>query len=523
MKPRGLALLRGLVIAGGAAVALGGVLAFRADHWPVYLAFFVLSGVLFLPSVEVLPRIMLAVPEMATTLGFLYIGGLPIVVLRFFSPLLARLVRRSLPAAWERALVRLRSGGSAPRRELFFEGWTASEPVNLAAIAEWSLFSIGLGARWWIAASLTIDAPPVVGAGVIALAEVAGYAAWWVLARLPVYPDHTLMPPPSDAELRSAFADMSLIIALALTPFVLLISYGYQIHGLGGAVGWSLSSLGLHFVLQRLHERRLRLEEQNRRLEALNRELEHRERLSAIGRMSSVVSHQILQQLGVIGIYADLIRKIDGAEDPAEQLAQARGNAAAIENALEDVNRVLRDLLVFSKDLRLNLYGHRLDRIVTECADECRAEAGERRVALAVAPLPAVELTADKLKLKQALLNVLRNAIEATPAGGSVSVDANLADGDVEIRVADQGPGVAESEREAIFAPFFTTKESGTGLGLAIARVFVEAHGGRIWVEAPRSGRGARFVMRLPEAPRAQYSSPEVRDHCTERHKPPSS
>src|SRR6185295_3693219 len=114
----------------------------------------------------------------------------------------------------------------------------------------------------------------------------------------------------------------------------------------------------LHFMLQRLNERRLTVEEQNRRLIVLNRELEHRERLSAIGKMSSVVSHQILQQLGVIGLYADLIRNADG--DAAIAVPQMRSNAAAIEGALADVNRVLTDLLVFSKDLRLNLYTHAL-------------------------------------------------------------------------------------------------------------------------------------------------------------------
>ena len=75
-------------------------------------------------------------------------------------------------------------------------------------------------------------------------------------------------------------------------------------------------------MLQRLNERRLPVEEQNRRLEALNRELEHRERLSAIGKMSSVVSHQILQQLGVIGIYADLIRHADADADAAPRSAR---------------------------------------------------------------------------------------------------------------------------------------------------------------------------------------------------------
>jgi len=103
----------------------------------------------------------------------------------------------------------------------------------------------------------------------------------------------------------------------------------------------------------------------------------------------------------------------------------------------------------------------------------------------------------DKLKVKQAVVNVVRNAIEASPAAAEVLVRCRLADGDVEIAVADNGPGVAAADRAAIFAPFFTTKEEGSGLGLAIAREFAEAHGGAITAETSPSG-GAVFVLRLP-------------------------
>jgi signal transduction histidine kinase len=246
-------------------------------------------------------------------------------------------------------------------------------------------------------------------------------------------------------------------------------------------------------------ERRLTLEEQNRRLIVLNRELEHRERLSAIGKMSSVVSHQILQQLGVIGLYADLIRNADGAGDAAIAVPQMRSNAAAIEGALADVNRVLTDLLVFSKDLRLNLYAHALRPLLEECIDACQPAAGERQVTIRLGGA-TLELAVDKLKMKQAFVNLLRNAIEASPIGGTVAVDVGQRDGGVTIAVSDQGPGIAAADREAVFAPFFTTKERGTGLGLAIARQFTEAHGGRLWVEGTASDSGTRFVTWLPLA-----------------------
>jgi signal transduction histidine kinase len=214
--------------------------------------------------------------------------------------------------------------------------------------------------------------------------------------------------------------------------------------------------------------------------------------------MSSVVSHQILQQLGVIGIYADLIRNADAQGDAAAVVAQARKNATAIEGALGDVNRVLTDLLVFSKDLRLNLYEHPLERVVAESLDECRAEAAQRGVTLRAECPADVSLMLDKLKMKQAISNVLRNAVEASRPAGEVVLRAAVRNGSVEVAISDQGPGIPEEDREAVFAPFFTTKERGTGLGLAIARQFTEAHGGHLRAESGCDGNGATFVFSLP-------------------------
>src|SRR5262249_10574213 len=96
-----------------------------------------------------------------------------------------------------------------------------------------------------------------------------------------------------------------------------------------------------------------------------------------------------------------------------------------------------------------------------------------------------------------AVVNVLRNAIEASSRGDEVAVHARLDDGAAEIAVSDRGPGSPEADREAVFAPFFTTKERGSGLGLAIAREFAGAHGGGLRAE-PRNGGGVTLVLRLP-------------------------
>jgi signal transduction histidine kinase len=485
-------LVRGLVITGGAAVILASLLSFEPASWPVYLAYFAIAMVLYPPVVQVLPGLVIGVPSVAAGIGFLYIAGLPIIVLNLVAVLVIRAGRSALPRPWLARVPPL--AALAARRDL---GGGGSQLLS-EFVPESATYALGLGMRWAVVSQLAGSTPPSAAPWAMAAAEACGYAVWAALSILPIYPDRTLLPLADREGLRSAIADMRLIFPLALTPSVYLIAYGYQTGGLTGATGWALATLGLHLMLRRMNERRLMLEEQNRQLVSLNRELEHRERLSAIGKMSSLVSHQILQQLGVIGLYAELIRNADGQGDPAAAAAQARSSAGAIETALGDVNRVLTDLLVFSKDLRLNLYSHALVPLLEECVEACRAPADERRVTLRLQGAAPPELTLDKLKMKQAFVNLLRNAIDASPAGGAVVVEVAQRDGGVAVAVCDQGPGVPAGDREAVFAPFFTTKERGTGLGLAIARQFTEAHGGRLWVEAAGEGTGARFVTWLP-------------------------
>ena len=492
MTPRTRSVLRWLVIAAGGVVTVASVFTFRHDDLPSYVTFALLSLALYGPWVEVLPELGMPMPGIALTIGFLYITGPFVITLRVVMPLALRLVRATVPERWAVWLPDMVGGAG----ELVAGSTAAKFPPRPRAVvaAEYAVFALGLGTRWGIVSLLVPDGHPAARPLAILLGEVAGYACWGTLALLPLYRFQRV--PSVRAEMRPVMVDLGLITAL-VTAFVFLITYGYQAHGLPGAVVWSLAALALHFMLKRLNERRLLVEEQNQRLAALNRELEHRERLSAIGKMSSVVSHQMLQQLGVIGLYTDLIRSAQNGDDPG--VAQAKANAAAIEEALGELNRVLRDLLVFSRDLRLNLYPHPLTVVVAEAVEECHGAAAAHGVTLWFDCPTEAALPLDKLKIRQALGNVVRNAIEASPPGGVVRVEGAARDGWAEVAVTDHGPGVPERDRDAVFTPFFTTKEQGTGLGLAIAREFVQAHGGTLGVDAA-PGRGATFVMRLPIA-----------------------
>jgi signal transduction histidine kinase len=502
---RSIRVVRALVIVAGVAATIAGACALRLEDWPIYVVFVLLSIVFYPLSVEMMPGLRMPMPELALTIGFLYVGGLPIVLLRNLAPpFLKQVTRLALLERWRARIWIPHEPGRTDRgRKLFAGLWEIPRGERAAAAADWALLSVGLAARWVIASWLAPDGRLVSHPGAMLAAEIGGYACWAAISALPILSFQPVLPLAS----HSVTQDMGLIMIPALTPFVFLIAYGYATQGLPGATVWSLSSLGLHFILQGLTERRKKVEAQNQQLAALNRELEHRERLSAIGKMSSVVSHQMLQQLGIIRLYADLIRNADAAGDPAAAVSQAKRNAAAIDEALTDVNRVLTDLLVFSRDLRLHLYGHQLEAVIAESVDECRPQAASRGVRLRAECSPGPAVTCDKLKVKQAVVNVLRNAIEASPSGEEVAVRAGVQDGWAVITISDRGPGVPAADREAVFTPFFSTKDEGTGLGLAIAREFTRAHGGQISVDGG-GGRGATFVIRLPtEGP---LPAPEV-------------
>jgi signal transduction histidine kinase len=106
----------------------------------------------------------------------------------------------------------------------------------------------------------------------------------------------------------------------------------------------------------------------------------------------------------------------------------------------------------------------------------------------------------DEAQLRQALLNLLRNAREAMPSGGSIDVRVAAEGMSVVVEVADRGGGIPEPIRARVFDPFFSTKGEGTGLGLAITRHIVEAHGGTVTCD-PREGGGTVFRIALPIAP----------------------
>jgi signal transduction histidine kinase len=171
----------------------------------------------------------------------------------------------------------------------------------------------------------------------------------------------------------------------------------------------------------------------------------------------------------------------------------------AIKAEVERLSGLSEQYLSVARQRPQEKHLEKLGDIVEEACEFVRRELEQAGITLAIeveADVNDVALAVDEAQIRQALLNLLRNAREAMPSGGRVVVRLRRAETGLELLVDDEGVGMPATTRERLFEPFFTTKQHGTGLGLAITRQIAEAHGGGIRVE-PREPRGTRIVLHL--------------------------
>jgi len=287
--------------------------------------------------------------------------------------------------------------------------------------------------------------------------------------------------------------DMPVVTLLLHVVMVSFLVLAARHGGTPGFATASLSTLTLHAILKRLNDTRLESERRREELASMQGELDRRQRLATIGQTAATVFHQVGRHHGAIGMYAHLLDRTVAPEP-----AGVRAHAARILTSVEEANHVIGELLRFSQDRALNLYPHPLAGLLAECVAECATRADARGVEVSLRAPPDVVVSLDKHKVKQAIGNLLDNAVDVSARGSRVDVDAVAHDGRVCISVRDRGPGVAAAIRERLFTPFATTKPDGIGLGLALARELVHAHGGTLeWQPAEP---GTVFVVSLPGA-----------------------
>ncbi|RMH04555.1 MAG: PAS domain-containing hybrid sensor histidine kinase/response regulator [Planctomycetota bacterium] len=239
------------------------------------------------------------------------------------------------------------------------------------------------------------------------------------------------------------------------------------------------------------------------------RELEARlrqaQRLEAIGKLAGGVAHDFNNLLLVIqGYTAMLSDRLGDRED-------ARSMLAEIEKASARATELTREMLAFSRLQVLRPRIFDLGRLVATAARQFQPLTGDGVELVVETPAEPVAVEADPTQFERVLHNLVRNAVDAMPDGGRITLRVDQAGGEARLRVADTGEGMAPDLIERIFEPFFTTKPAGrgTGLGLAVVHGIVSQSGGRIEV-ASTPGAGTEFTIRLPASDQPIPASPSA-------------
>lgn len=218
-------------------------------------------------------------------------------------------------------------------------------------------------------------------------------------------------------------------------------------------------------------------------------------RLEAINRLTGGVAHEIKNPLNSIAARLALLESI-----VAEQAPEAAPEIQVISEEIVRLDRVVRTFLDFTQPLQIRRDRVDIADLVRELAEFFGPDAANRGVAMQVqVPAGPLPVRGDRDLLKQALLNLVINGIEAMPGGGTMKLEADSADGVCRVRISDTGTGIPESMREKIFQLYFTTKKKGSGIGLATAYRTLQLHGGSIKVES-QVGAGTTFELTLPVA-----------------------
>jgi len=232
-----------------------------------------------------------------------------------------------------------------------------------------------------------------------------------------------------------------------------------------------------------------RLVAENVRLE---RKLAEGERLAALGQMAATVAHEVKNPLSAIKSIAQVM-----TEDEALKEQHAR-DLTLIVGETDRLNTTVSQLLSFARTQTPAAVPAQADEIVQSVVNLFRADAEERKIDLRAAtsvdaPLDGVQTAA----VRDALSNLVLNALQATPRGGQVTLEANVDGSDVVFLISDSGPGIPAGMRDKIWQPFFTTRQRGTGLGLPIVRKRMQEAGGSARLIASQNGEGARFELRV--------------------------
>ena len=240
---------------------------------------------------------------------------------------------------------------------------------------------------------------------------------------------------------------------------------------------------------------------QNRHLAGIvemERKLDKAERLSALGLLAAGVAHEIRNPLNAVSMASQRLKREFVPEDPGKS-PEFESLAGVIRDEIRRLNGIIEEFLTFSKSRRLEFRDYPVTDVLQKIVSLLREEAAAKRIDIRTHwSADGFVIPMDMDKLQQALLNIIKNAMESIDGAGAIDIGvAGNARGRVSVRISDTGCGMTADEVERIFSPEYTTKEKGLGLGLPLAHEIVRGHSGEINVFS-ELGRGTTFEIILP-------------------------
>jgi len=234
------------------------------------------------------------------------------------------------------------------------------------------------------------------------------------------------------------------------------------------------------------------------RMEEMGRKLHQAERLSALGQLAAGVAHEIRNPLNAISLATQRAQR-EYAPNDEEKQKGFRHITGVIRDEIRRLNEIIEDFLTFSKGRRLELRNHSIVEILQQITNLMEEEATSRGITIKTSWNDNnIIVSVDENKMKQALYNILKNAIESISDEGTISVSVESDRKDkVKIKISDTGSGLTSEQINRIFSPEYTTKEKGLGMGLSLTHEIIRGHRGEINVRS-EAGSGTTFEILLP-------------------------
>ncbi|HBJ80356.1 sensor histidine kinase [Pseudothermotoga sp.] len=223
----------------------------------------------------------------------------------------------------------------------------------------------------------------------------------------------------------------------------------------------------------------------------LEQERKDKEKLALLGEMSARVAHELRNPITVIGGFLNRLKKNISDSQARERYLNI------LSNEVDNLQNIVSEILEFSRSARnIDESKFQINELIEEVAFFMQEKAARNKINLEFMLSPLQEVVADRNRIKRVLINLVQNAIEATPQGGRIILKSQQDQDRVLVSVFNTGEPISEENLRKIFVPFYTTKTYGTGLGLPICKKIIEdEHGGRIWAESKPEGTEFKFEI----------------------------